>query len=92
MIRRYALLFALLAATASLAAAAQGPAFPAAAQSNVWLAGSDSNDSAEANDREDELYQDGQGYLDEGKWEKALEKFTQVAEMRGRRADAAAVA
>ena len=88
MIRKWMFIFALLAAGTSLAVA-QGPVFPATAPAQAWLAADDSSDNAEANDREDELYQDGQSYLDEGKWDKALEKFTQVAEMHGRRGDAA---
>lgn len=87
MIRKWTLIFAMLAAAPL--AAAQGPAFPASAPAQAWLAADDSSDSAEANDRENELYQDGQEYLDDGKWDKALEKFSQVAEMRGQRADAA---
>ncbi|HUK87699.1 MAG TPA: HEAT repeat domain-containing protein [Terriglobales bacterium] len=87
MIRTGTLIFALLAAAARLATA-QGPAIPANAPAQFRLV-IESNENAEDNDREDELYQDGQQYLDESKWDKALEKFTQVADMHGRRADAA---
>ncbi|MCL4523509.1 MAG: tetratricopeptide repeat protein [Acidobacteria bacterium] len=40
-------------------------------------------------DREEELYDDGTEYLDEGQWEKAAQRFAQVAEMKGKKADAA---
>jgi tetratricopeptide (TPR) repeat protein len=40
-------------------------------------------------ERQEELYEDAQEALDEGKWERALERFTQVADARGRRADGA---
>ncbi len=40
-------------------------------------------------EREEELYDDGTEYLDEGQWEKAAQKFAQVAEMKGKKADAA---
>jgi HEAT repeat protein len=39
--------------------------------------------------REDELYKDGTDYINEGKWDQAADKFKQVAEMKGRRVDAA---
>jgi len=39
--------------------------------------------------REEELYKDGTDYRDEGKWDQAADKFRQVAELKGRRADAA---
>jgi HEAT repeat protein len=42
-----------------------------------------------AADREDELYQDGSDYLNDGKYQEALEKFTAAADMKGKRADAA---
>lgn len=42
-----------------------------------------------AADREDELYQDGSDYLNDGKYQEALQKFTAVADMKGKRADAA---
>jgi len=40
-------------------------------------------------EREDELYNDATEYLDEGEWQKALDKFSQVVELKGRRADGA---
>jgi tetratricopeptide (TPR) repeat protein len=39
--------------------------------------------------REDELYKDGTDFRDEGKWDQAAQKFKQVADLKGRRADAA---
>lgn len=39
--------------------------------------------------REEELYKDGTEYLDESKWSEALNKFQQVAALKGRRADGA---
>jgi tetratricopeptide (TPR) repeat protein len=40
-------------------------------------------------EREEELYDDATEAMDEGRWEKAAEKFAQVAEMKGKKADAA---
>ncbi len=40
-------------------------------------------------DREEELYDDGTEAIDEGQWEKAAEKFAQVAAMKGKKADGA---
>jgi HEAT repeat protein len=42
-----------------------------------------------ANGREDQLYKDGANYLNESQWQHAVETFSQVAAMKGRRADAA---
>jgi HEAT repeat protein len=39
--------------------------------------------------REDELYRDGTDYVNEGKWQQALQKFSQVAKLNGKRADGA---
>lgn len=39
--------------------------------------------------RENELYNDGTTYLNEGKWQEAADKFSQVAALKSRRADAA---
>ena len=39
--------------------------------------------------REEELYKDGMDARDEGKWDQAAQKFKQVADLKGRRADAA---
>jgi HEAT repeat protein len=39
--------------------------------------------------REEEVYDEGTSALDEGAWERASSSFRQVAEMKGRRADAA---
>src|SRR5688572_23417105 len=43
----------------------------------------------ERRDREDELYDEGTEALDEGAWDRAVSTFRSVAEMKGRRADAA---
>ncbi len=43
----------------------------------------------EQEEREISLYNDGTSAMDEGKWERALDKFSQVAEMHGKKADAA---
>jgi len=40
-------------------------------------------------ERQAELYDDGQEALDEGRWDRAVERFARVAEMKGARADAA---
>jgi HEAT repeat protein len=45
--------------------------------------------AAKAASREDELYQDGTQALDSEDYDEAVSKFEQVAEMRGRKADAA---
>lgn len=42
-----------------------------------------------ANGREEELYKDGTDYLNDNQWQQAADKFSQVASMKGRRADAA---
>ena len=39
--------------------------------------------------REDERYNDGTDYLDDGKWSQAAEAFGEIAAMKGQRADAA---
>src|SRR5262245_32028837 len=43
----------------------------------------------ERREREDELYDEGTSALDEGAWDRAITAFREVAEMKGRRADAA---
>ncbi len=45
--------------------------------------------SNEQEEREIELYNDGTSAMDDGKWEKALDKFSRVADMHGKKADAA---
>ena len=40
-------------------------------------------------EREAELYEDGTEAIDEGKWDRAVQKFKSVAEMQGSRADGA---
>ncbi len=42
-----------------------------------------------ARERESELYEDGTDYIDDGEWEKAVEKFTRVAQLKGARQDGA---
>ena len=39
-------------------------------------------------ERENELYDDGKEYLDEGEWDKAVQKFAQLVEMKGQKVDA----
>ena len=43
----------------------------------------------QANSREETLYREGKEKLDENSWSDALQKFQQVAELKGRRADGA---
>src|ERR1051325_3337144 len=47
------------------------------------------NPAASANSREEQLYKDATNSLNESQWQQAIESFTQVAAMKGRRADAA---
>lgn len=42
-----------------------------------------------ANGREEQLYKDGTNYLNDSQWQQAVETFSEVAAMKGRRADAA---
>lgn len=42
-----------------------------------------------ASGREDELYNDATDYLNDSEWQKAADKFSDVAALKGRRADAA---
>ncbi|HYR29095.1 MAG TPA: hypothetical protein VEU30_11560, partial [Thermoanaerobaculia bacterium] len=44
---------------------------------------------SERAERESDLYEDGSDAIDDGEWEQAIDKFTQVAEMKGSRADGA---
>jgi tetratricopeptide (TPR) repeat protein len=39
--------------------------------------------------REEEIYNDGTDYLDDGKWDRAYDKFSQVVQLHGKKADAA---
>lgn len=48
-----------------------------------------SDQSAPANGREEQLYKDGTNSLNEGEWQQAVDAFSEVAAMKGRRADAA---
>ncbi|MGH9592709.1 MAG: hypothetical protein ACRD5L_06435, partial [Bryobacteraceae bacterium] len=52
-------------------------------------AASFSRDDQDKTDREEELYSDGTDAIDDGKWDKAIAKFAAVAEMKGKKADAA---
>ena len=45
--------------------------------------------ASSADQREDELYRDGTDYINEGKWQSAIDKFGQVAKMGGAKADGA---
>ena len=45
--------------------------------------------SASSDSRETELYNDGTQYMNEAKWEKAIEKFDEAARLRGRRVEGA---
>jgi HEAT repeat protein len=44
---------------------------------------------ADEQNREDELYNDATDAIDEGKWDRAVERFQRVIDMHGKRADAA---
>ena len=48
-----------------------------------------SDQGASANSREEQTYKDGTNSLKEGQWQQAIERFSEVATMKGRRADAA---
>jgi HEAT repeat protein len=48
-----------------------------------------SDQGASTNSREEQLYKDGTNDLNESKWQQAVEQFSEVAAMKGRRADAA---
>ena len=61
---------------------------PARAQADPQMNGFLQQDSRVSN-REDELHKDGTDALNEGKWEAAAGKFSQVAELHGKRADSA---
>jgi outer membrane protein assembly factor BamD (BamD/ComL family) len=39
--------------------------------------------------RQDELYREGQEAIDEGRWQRAIERFTELAQAKGSRTDAA---
>src|SRR5947209_8673630 len=70
----------------ALTASARAQAAPDELPSNSFMPQAGQSAAAA---REDELYKEGSTYLDEGKWQQALEKFTAVADMKSRRADAA---
>jgi hypothetical protein len=54
-----------------------------------YYSASDSESKAERAERESDLYDDGTDAIDEGKWDRAIDKFSEVAEMKGSRADGA---
>ncbi len=53
-----------------------------------FLPESQQRSGEQAATREEELYRDGQTYLNESNWQAAAEKFAQVVALKGRRADA----
>jgi hypothetical protein len=67
----------------SLAVAQQGNGTPPIGSNFL------SDQGASANSREEQLYKDGTNSLNESKWQQALEQFSKVAALKGRRADAA---
>lgn len=75
--KRIFLMIALAASCASMAHAQQPPVLNLVSPDD------------QSNAREEELYRDGTDYLDENKWSEALQKFDQVAALKGRRADGA---
>jgi len=62
---------------------------PALAQTEAPASSFLPADDSAAQSREDELYNDGTTCLNESKWEKALDNFTQVASLHGKRSDGA---
>lgn len=48
-----------------------------------------SDQAASGDSREEQLYKDGTNDLNESQWQQAVEQFSEVAAMKGRRADAA---
>jgi HEAT repeat protein len=48
-----------------------------------------SSQAAPVNGHEEQLYKDGTNHLNESQWQQAVETFSEVAAMKGRRADAA---
>jgi HEAT repeat protein len=53
------------------------------------IANSFAGGQASASGREEELYKDGTDYLNDSQWQQAAGKFSEVAGLKGRRADAA---
>jgi len=49
----------------------------------------ESEQRSERAERESDLYEDGSDAIDDGEWEQAIDKFTEVANMKGSRADGA---
>lgn len=79
---RSAIVFLLFLVVAGAALAQDdAPAIPA----NSFFA----EQAGAANGREEELYKDGTDYLNDSQWQQAADKFAQVVDLKGRRADAA---
>jgi HEAT repeat protein len=55
------------------------------ARSHGWESDRAQRDAA----RQDELYREGQEAIDEGRWQRAVDRFTQLAQAKGNRTDAA---
>ena len=72
------------AAGASPATASSAASAPSYASGRATAAGDD-----EREQREDDLYDAGTEAIDDQKWDKAVDKFDQLAKMHGKRADAA---
>src|SRR5919204_153498 len=70
-------------------------AAPAAAQPNgpmiaaTKLSGSPLAAGAEADDRADDLYDEGREAIEEGRYDRAVDRFNRVIELKGPRTDAA---
>jgi len=67
----------------SLAIAQEGNSGPPIGNSSL------NSQAASANGREEQLYKDGTNDLNDSQWQQAAEKFSELAAMKGRRADAA---
>jgi tetratricopeptide (TPR) repeat protein len=70
---------------------ALGPwlSLPAKAQTDILSNSFLSSDLSDDQSREEEIYNDGTGYLDDGKWDRASEKFSEVVQLHGKKTDAA---
>ena len=64
-------------------------AAPALARISFHTAFADGDRDDEGEQRETELYDDGTDAIDEAHWQEAVEKFDQVIQLHGKRADAA---
>ena len=81
--KKPSILIFIVALLYSLAAAQEGNGTPPVGSKFV------SDQAASANVREEQLYKDATNSLNESQWQQAIESFSQVASMKGRRADAA---